>query len=226
MRLQVQFFFVPRDHFSVCFIQLRTTVAQLVQWSGYTLDKYWIMVSFVTETTERSLLHLMYTVSVPDTSFYLMDTGDLFPTGRATGHEVDQLPPFAMRFNREWSCTSTPPDAFMAWTHWPFFIQVSHWDFFTNYIFTFNFYRYVIVKITKWLLYKLHFMVTIWIWHWMRYNCVNHSFKCVPWLMYYVLHNDRISVFRPIFQNLYLHLLQMTSSFIIILNWLIQKPNY
>jgi hypothetical protein len=23
-----------------------------------------------------------------------------------------------MRFKREYSCTSAPPDAFMAWTHW------------------------------------------------------------------------------------------------------------
>jgi hypothetical protein len=71
------------------------------------------MVSFITEATERSLLHLTYTVSVPNTSSYLMDTGGLFPIGRATGHEVDQLLPFVIRLKREWSCTSTPPEAFM-----------------------------------------------------------------------------------------------------------------
>jgi hypothetical protein len=90
----------------------------LVQWSGYRLDKCRLMVSFTIEATERSLLHLIYTVSVPDTSSYLMDTGGLFPMGRATGHEVDQLPPFVTRFKREWSCTSTPPHAFRARTHW------------------------------------------------------------------------------------------------------------
>jgi len=55
------------------------------------------MVSFITEATERSLLHLIFTVSVPDTSSYLMDTSGLIPTGRATGHEVDQLFPFVIR---------------------------------------------------------------------------------------------------------------------------------
>jgi hypothetical protein len=72
------------------------------------------MVSSITEATKSSLLHLIYTVSVPDTSSYLMDTGGLFPIGRATGQQADQLSPFMMRFKREYSCTSAPPDAFMA----------------------------------------------------------------------------------------------------------------
>jgi hypothetical protein len=59
------------------------------------------MVSFITEATERSLLHLINTVSVPDISSYFMDTGGLFSIGRATGHEVDQLPPIVMRFKAE-----------------------------------------------------------------------------------------------------------------------------
>ena len=52
-----------------------------------------LLVHHVTSRLKR----LIYTVSGTQQSSYLMDTGDLFPVGKATAHEADHLPTFVMR---------------------------------------------------------------------------------------------------------------------------------
>jgi hypothetical protein len=81
---------------------------------GYGLDERCSRVLFPARAGKFSLHHHVQNGSVVHPASYLMDTRGSFPGVRRPGRGADHSPPSSAEVN-EWSYTSTPQYAFMAW---------------------------------------------------------------------------------------------------------------